>query len=419
VRARTAVLASLLAHACIAWLATRNPAAPRIREPSPDDRPPAPPAPVLPRPATATPTAEPLDVVLLDLDQRPAATSPVAPLPATRPAVPSQAIAAAATAVGANATRGSVIDDAPAGSAHGEAPGTAAGPARSRSLAMRGPDLALPGAFLEQMAHGGHRAEPVRRSGRVEPSGGGTAVVEDRITTMRIARDGTVAFEDKPDFEIHVELPLPTPGRIKRFLAAAGNSLAAWSADPYAQTRVGTTQDVPRTLATQPGDCDHWDDPCSQSMRARQRKPGDKLIQPLIWGKLEITDMLMRRFVGDPYASRKRKLLDDTRDERAEMGAQHRAEDLARSAELTRKNLEALWRATAEPAVRRDVLFAMWDECSEGDDADGEAGQRARLMIVGWIRAKLPAGSPDAFGADEIAARSAHRRSRQPFAPYE
>jgi hypothetical protein len=176
--------------------------------------------------------------------------------------------------------------------------------------------------------------------------------------------------------------------------------------------------DVPAHLAVQPGDCDHWDDPCSRALRARQRKPADE-IPPLIWGKLEYSDALIRRFSGDPYASRKLKLLDDTRAERAELGAQHHAEDLARSAEFAQRNLEALWRATDVPAERRDALFAMWDECAEGDDPDGQAGERARRMVIGWIRAKLPAGSPDAFTADEIAARSAHRRSRQPFAPYE
>jgi hypothetical protein len=284
---------------------------------------------------------------------------------------------------------------------------------------MRGPDLALPARFLERMAHGGSAPEAVRHSGLVAPSGHGTAVIDDRVTTVHIARDGTVRFEDKPDFDIHINLPLPTPSGIKQYAAMAGRQLSSWYADPYAQSRASPMHDVPGHLAVRPGDCDHFDDPCSQAMRARDVKPGEKRSEPLIWGKAEFSDALIRRFSGDPYASRKLKLLDDTRDERAEMGARHRAEDLARSAELARRNLEALWRTTADPAVRRDALFAMWDECAEGDDPDGEAGQRARLMVIGWIRAKLPPGSPGAFAADEIAARSARRRSHQPFAPYE
>src|SRR5262249_25045416 len=121
----------------------------------------------------------------------------------------------------------------------------------------------------------------------------------------------------------------------------------------------------------------------------------------------------------DPYASRKLALLDASRAERAELGAQHRREDLARSAELMQRNLEALWRATRDPAARRQALFTLWDECSEGDGPVGEAGERPRRRVVGWIRAKLPAGPPDAFTAEVVARLSAHRMSKQLFAPYE
>jgi hypothetical protein len=137
-------------------------------------------------------------------------------------------------------------------------------------------------------------------------------------------------------------------------------------------------------------------------------------------GKLDLTSMLMRAVgVGDAYASRKRKLLDDTRAERAELGAQHHAEDLARAGERMQRNLELLWRTIRDPAERRDALFALWDECAEADGPIGEAGQRARLLVIGWIRAKLPSGSPGAFTPEDIARRAAQQHSSQPFAPYE
>jgi hypothetical protein len=471
VRARIAVLASLLAHACIAWLATHPTAVPESR-PSQSARPVAQVARLLStQPAGKV---EPLEVILLDPDslastaapapsasredsatsarpmshvfaspvaprtaQAPAASTQVAgqPPPVTRRVAAGSAQAAASTApdptalpapasapspkaaITAVAGGARAIDEARPTGTQGNEPSAVDG--HARSLAMRGPDLALHEPFLERIAHGGSAPEAIVRSGRVDPAGGGTAVIEDKVTTVHIARDGTVTFEDKPDFEINIDLPIPTPSRIKRYVAAQGRQIAKWYADPYAQMRVGTIHDVPAHLAAQPGACDHYDDPCDQAMRALQRKPGDRPALAPIWGKLEITDALMRRFVGDPYSSRKRKLLDDSRAERAEMRAQHHAEDIARSSELTQRNLEALWRATHDPAVWRDLLFAMWDECAEGDDPDGEAGQRARLMIIGWIRAKLPAGAPGAFTPDEIAARSAHRQSRQAFSPYE
>jgi hypothetical protein len=82
------------------------------------------------------------------------------------------------------------------------------------------------------------------------------------------------------------------------------------------------------------------------------------------------------------------------------------------------RNLETLWRTTTDPAQRRLALFALWDECDEGESSRGEAGERARTMVIGWIRAKLPEGSPDAFTADEIAKLDAARSSRQHFVPY-
>src|SRR5262249_57020290 len=105
------------------------------------------------------------------------------------------------------------------------------------------------------------------------------------------------------------------------------------------------------------------------------------------------------------YASRKLKLLDDTRDERAALGAQHRAEDLTRAAEIMQRNLETVWRATADPVERRDALFALWDECGEGDGPIGEAGERARKMVIGGVRAKLPAGAAGAVTRGDVRAR--------------
>jgi hypothetical protein len=441
VRIRTAALASLAVHAGVAWWVAPWHARSGLPRSSGPATPVTAPVALRAQAIEAEIEAEieeeiaPLQVVLIDrdpadhdpLDSRAAAVRGLASVGAT--AAPAPVGSSAALIGSTEASAGS--DRAHPASASAAAPGdrvapsgdaaiasTAAGgePARRGSLAMRGPDLALPATVRDRIAGETGGPPVVRRSGRVVPSGGGTARIDDRVTTVRIARDGTVRFEDKPDFEIHIALP--TPGQLRDYAAAAGRHVATWYADPYAQTRVGTMDDVPEHLAIHPGDCDRWGDACSREIRARSRKPADE-IPPLIWGKFEFSDAMIRAFSGDPYASRKRKLLDESRDERAELGAQHRAEDLARSAELALRNLEALWRTTRDPAARRDALFAMWDECDEGDTADGDAGRRARAMVIGWIRAKLPPGSPDAFGADEIAARSAHRRSRQPFAPYE
>jgi hypothetical protein len=141
---------------------------------------------------------------------------------------------------------------------------------------------------------------------------------------------------------------------------------------------------------------------------------------PTAGGKLEITDWLMRRHGIDPYASKKLAMLDATRDERAQIGGKHKAEQLKRAPQIVQRNLEAMWAATQDPQARKQALFEMWDECVEtGDDAMVEAGQMARRMIIGFIRARIPAGRPGAFTAAEIDACSRARHSKAAFAPYE
>src|SRR5262249_4511825 len=150
----------------------------------------------------------------------------------------------------------------------------------------------------------------VHHSERVKPSGGGTAVVRDRVTTMTIDRDGTAHFHDKPDAEIHWDLHLPTPDGIVRQVRQAGRGIADWYDDPYKQARVGRSQDLPRHMTAMPGACDQWADGCSVEMRNRERpededRPQEGPVIGIAHGKLDLSDMLMRKFVGDPYASRK------------------------------------------------------------------------------------------------------------------
>lgn len=291
--------------------------------------------------------------------------------------------------------------------------------AGSRWMKMRGPELGVGGGFLEKFLLNSKPLEVIQKSGRVEPAGGGTSVIRDRVTRVTIDRDGTAHFHDKPDIDIHFDLHLPTPAELLREMRQVGRDVATWYADPYKLARVGTVQDVPRHIAATPGACDSWLDACSTELRLREKPESEDRGDAVAHGKLDLTDMLMRKFVGDPYASRKRALLDHSLDERADIGARHAKEDLARSTELMQQNLEALWRMTSEPEARRQALFTLWDECGEGDGPVGEAGERARLFVIGWIRAKLPAGSPGAFTADDIARFAAQRTSKQAFVPYE
>jgi len=215
---------------------------------------------------------------------------------------------------------------------------------------------------------------------RLRPKGRNGYVVRDRVTMMKVAPDGTATFKDKRDFTMRLVVPLSV-------------SRDDW--DAFHEEVAG---------ACAVGACD---------TSGNNDEGGG-----LIGGKADLTAALHRRFVGDPFASRKLKLLDSTRDARVAIGATHRKQQLDRSAELAYRNLEALWRATPDAAARRAALFAMWDECEEGEGARGEAGRRERAVVVGFIRARLPAGSREAFTDREISNLNARRTSRQRFAPY-
>lgn len=118
---------------------------------------------------------------------------------------------------------------------------------------------------------------------------------------------------------------------------------------------------------------------------------------------------------------------------------------IAEAAETTEQGLAALeselaalWSDTSKPASeRRKLLFSRWDESEEDrsgnttaavlridgaaaapDALRAHAGQRAREAIEAFIRARLPAGSGDAYGAAELAGLNATRASRQRFDPY-
>jgi hypothetical protein len=201
----------------------------------------------------------------------------------------------------------------------------------------------------------------VKPTGLLEPAGGGGYRSEDLVTRTRIAKDGTVAITDKANLQ-HQFTSL---ANVKRVLREAG---------PFGLLRLD----------------------------------------------FDVTDAFMRRHKVDPYASRKLKFLDATRDERVQIGARYKQEQLARTPELVRRNLDRLWASVTDLRARKQGLFELWDDAAEtGSERMIAAGDAARRAVIGFIRGHLPAGSRDAFTADELAACNARKQSRATFAPYE
>jgi hypothetical protein len=236
---------------------------------------------------------------------------------------------------------------------------------------------------------------------RIAWSHDGRGVVHDRVTTMHIDPDGTAHLQDTPDFDI--DLPLPSlntlrhlPSEIKGAPEAMHQMLRDWYQNVQVEQAYLEHYDRRQHLDEIPNGCaDYAELNCvDPDVPPVPKDPGDALVH----GQADVSSWLERKLVGDPYASRKKKLLEDTFAERAEHGKAYRADQLVHAAERMHANLEQLWASTRDAATRRRIVFELWNECTDDD-----AGQRARAIVMLWVRERLPAGGVDAYTPDELA----------------
>jgi hypothetical protein len=271
------------------------------------------------------------------------------------------------------------------------------------------PSAALPFGRWDNLDHAprGTAPAPDARTGLLRDAGGGSHRSEQGGFDAMIHPDGTVTLHDNPAFSAHLAVPS---------LGDLGRAAARWYTSdkgPY-----GTEGDaaMARQIQVSPGATVAPSDPTDTA----PREHATTVIIPVIGGGFEITDWLMRRHGQDPYAARKRAMLDATRDERAAIGKRHRAVELARTPEIVHRQLEALWASAADLAGRKQGLFELWDDCAEAGDPElVAAAEAARRLIVGFIRAHLPAGSADAYTPAELAALARVRHSEAAFTPYD
>lgn len=95
-----------------------------------------------------------------------------------------------------------------------------------------------------------------------------------------------------------------------------------------------------------------------------------------------------------------------------------RAESLRTSFDRLPRLLAWVWRDWP-PSEAREIIFRIWDECAEPDDAElGAAGEHARKMIDRFVRKTLPPGSRDQFTDDELRRFNQRRVEGPRFDPY-
>ena len=77
--------------------------------------------------------------------------------------------------------------------------------------------------------------------------------------------------------------------------------------------------------------------------------------------------------------------------------------------------LDALWADTRyRRRERRRIIFLLWREL-ETTDANGRS---AATTIEAWVRKRLPRGSPNAYGEEELAAYFRENEDQPAFSPY-
>jgi hypothetical protein len=86
---------------------------------------------------------------------------------------------------------------------------------------------------------------------------------------------------------------------------------------------------------------------------------------------------------------------------------------------LSTKIRHLVARADLSAAQRRELVFAIWDECAEESDATTDYGAMARATVLTIVREAFPVGSDRAYQPTELLALNERRSSRQRFVPYD
>ena len=251
------------------------------------------------------------------------------------------------------------------------------------------------------------KATPVRvPEAELRPVGAGRFEAAKTTFVAKVAPDGSVRFEDKPN--ITVRLPCLTC-----LADGMGQGLAAWARDPYGYGRQMEGPDemvVGRPMVKE----------MTNLPTATQERKEHLVEIELLGAGFDLTDAVLRALGKDPYAYEKLAFLKRTDQERTGMALRYRSQTLRDALKHLPGLLTKIWTHDKTPIeTRRRVLFELWDECAEqGEPEVVAAAANVRATVLTFIQKNAPAGSRCAYAGDELDALNAHRHSTNLFAPY-
>jgi len=162
----------------------------------------------------------------------------------------------------------------------------------------------------------------------------------------------------------------------------------------------------------------------------------------------DVTDVIMRSKGQDPYAAAKLRFLETTKEWRSDIRRKAHRRNIARYLRKLPFYLKNLWDdSSLGTAHKKRILFELWDECIESplsnptrrtpgktnDDEqlkkedkedtnhtwrNMESAQKARGIIIRFIRKHLPATDDNVYTAEELKRYNRQRSGKQLFSPY-
>ncbi|MFO0725146.1 MAG: hypothetical protein U1E65_15300 [Myxococcota bacterium] len=136
----------------------------------------------------------------------------------------------------------------------------------------------------------------------------------------------------------------------------------------------------------------------------------------------DVTEAIIALHGDDPYYVEKLQFLKTSWPLRSKMCSAARKESLDLAVQNLRRTLKRVWSDEARPiAVRRRVIFDLWDQCAENesDPEVARAATMARATVLGFIHEVAPSSSPERYPEEELAELNRQRISRAEFRPYQ